>query len=537
MMPRMTSPATSPAPVDLQTLAQWGFEALQKVVAIDSSSDEKSSTIPSTEGQRNLSRILAQHFEALGFTCESDAAANLIVRVPATKGHEDAPKVAFMVHMDTAHGTAALPRLHVIQSWRGDRVPYPKNDRLHVDADTYPILQAFVGDDLVHGEGDFPFGLDDKLGMSELMTLARLLAHAPSLEHGELLLVFRPDEEIGRMEAVVGLADVLAHKGVKFGYTIDGLEPFEVNVENFDAARARIRIEGRTLAFPAGVNRVVRVDVTGVNTHGATAKSEGYLNSTVVFARAMKDLANAVPLAFTSDGLTECNATIDVLIHATDATALDAVERSVRGAFERETAFAAKRGAGVAFRHVSAPAALDDACVRMLAFLDELLTRKGPAPLLSEESAGRQGYTNPHRAAVDTSAPRALVLDVRLRDFTPEALGARAKHVVECAHAKGLVADVVQQYVNMGPSLARFEELPRWAEEAAKDAGFTSVRQPIRGGTGVDPFLTKGIPVANVGTGYFAPESEKELTSKQNIARHVLWLAALLRRIAAGART
>jgi tripeptide aminopeptidase len=84
----------------------------------------------------------------------------------------------------------------------------------------------------------------------------------------------------------------------------------------------------------------------------------------------------------------------------------------------------------------------------------------------------------------------------------------------------------------MGPVLAEFPNLPTFAEDAARDAGFTPVRQPIRGGTGVDPFLAKGIPVANVGTGYFAPESEKELTSKQNIARHVLWLAHLVQRIA-----
>lgn len=521
---------------EIDTLAQWGFEALQKVVAIDSSSDENSTTIPSTEGQRRLSAALAEHFKSLGFSSESDAAANLIVRIPASKGQESAPKVAFMVHMDTAHGTAALERLHVIPSWQGDRVPYPKNARLHVDAETYPMLRAFVGDDLVHGDGDFPFGLDDKLGMAELMTLARHLSSSSSGPvHGELLLVFRPDEEIGRMEAVVGLADVLANKGIKFGYTIDGLAPFEVNVENFDAARARIRIEGRTLTMPPGKSRCVRVAVTGVNTHGATAKSEGYLNSTVVFARALADLAGAVPVSFASDHLLECNAIIDVLVHAPDDAALDEAERALRTSFEQQVQPAAKRGAAVAFTHVSTPAALDDAASRMLAFLRELLspTRKSrPTPLLSEDSDGRQGYTNPHRAVVDDTGGRALVVDVRLRDFSPEALAARARHVVECAQSCGLAAEVVQQYVNMGPSLARFEELPRWAEQAAQDAGFTSLRQPIRGGTGVDPFLSRGIPVANVGTGYFAPESEKELTSKQNIARHVLWLAALLRRIA-----
>ena len=59
-----------------------------------------------------------------------------------------------------------------------------------------------------------------------------------------------------------------------------------------------------------------------------------------------------------------------------------------------------------------------------------------------------------------------------------------------------------------------------------------SRRRPIRGGTGVDPFLAVNVPIANLGTGYFAPESEKELTSKQNIARHVLWLAHLVQHIA-----
>lgn len=523
-----SAPTTSPA-TSLDNLANWGFEDLQSVVAIESSSDESSDTIPSTEGQRTLSRALARHFETLGFSSEQDAAANLIVRIPATRGCEHAPIIALMVHMDTAHGTAPLARLHVVPRWDGAPVPYPKNARLHVDADSYPLLQAFVGDDLVHGDGDFPFGLDDKLGMAELMTLARVLAAEPALPHGELLLVFRPDEEIGRMAAVEGLAAALAERGVRFGYTVDGLDPFEVNVENFDAARARVRIEGRMLALPPGVNRRLRVEVIGVNTHGATARSEGYLNSTVVFTRALRGLAGVVPLSFASSGLLECNATIELLLSAPDAAALDALERSTRAAFERETVPATRRGAGVSFAVVDATAAFDDAAAGMLAFLAELLSRPGPVPLLSEDSAGRQGYTNPHRAVRDGDA---LVVDIRLRDFSPAALAARAQHVQACASARGLPVEIVQQYVNMGPALAKFAELPRFAEEAARAAGFVPVRQPIRGGTGVDPFLTRGIPVANVGTGYFAPESEKELTSKQNIARHVVWLTHLIARVA-----
>ena len=80
----------------------------------------------------------------------------------------------------------------------------------------------------------------------------------------------------------------------------------------------------------------------------------------------------------------------------------------------------------------------------------------------------------------------------------------------------------------MGPMLARFPDVPRYADEAARRAGVAAERRPIRGGTGVDPFLDVGIPIANLGTGYFAPESEKELTSRQNIARHVPWFSALV---------
>ena len=80
----------------------------------------------------------------------------------------------------------------------------------------------------------------------------------------------------------------------------------------------------------------------------------------------------------------------------------------------------------------------------------------------------------------------------------------------------------------MGSVLSQYPELVTWAEAALTAIDQPAMKSPIRGGTGVDPFLERGIPVANLGTGYFAPESEKELTSKQNIARHALWLTHLV---------
>ena len=80
----------------------------------------------------------------------------------------------------------------------------------------------------------------------------------------------------------------------------------------------------------------------------------------------------------------------------------------------------------------------------------------------------------------------------------------------------------------MGPRLAERPELVRWATDAALELGLQAPKLPIRGGTGVDPFLDAGIAVANLGTGYFAPESEKELTSLQMLAAHARWLVGLV---------
>src|SRR5690606_3029007 len=128
----------------------------------DSTSDESSDSIPSTEGQRRLSDHLRGFFAHLGCATEQDEFANLLVHIPSNLGRE-VPAVALMVHMDTAHGTRAVPRLERAPRWQGGEIRYPKNDRLHVSAEAYPYLRHFVGDDVLHGPGDFPVGLDDKL--------------------------------------------------------------------------------------------------------------------------------------------------------------------------------------------------------------------------------------------------------------------------------------------------------------------------------------------------------------------------------------
>lgn len=536
-LPMKASPRLPQEPFD--TLAAWGTDYLARVIAIDSQSDEESKTIPSSDGQRRLSDFLRGFFEELGFRCDQDAHANLMVSIPSNLGAgRHLPAVALMVHMDTSEGTMAVPALVTTPAWDGSPVRYPENDRLAVTVENYPATRYYLGEDLLHGPGRFPIGLDDKLGMAELMTLARVLRGNPELPHGDLLLVFRPDEEIGRMEAVEGLADELAKRGVTHGYTIDGLTPFEINVENFNASRGRVTFEDRPLRLPgAAHSRRVTVRVRGVNTHGATAKAEGYRNATVIVARAVAalgDREDVVAADFRSDPALECNAEAVFLLRGPAPADLDAAEQALLDALGAEVRPHAWKGATaeVTERAAADPAGggQSDAARRLLAHLATFLATPGVHPMLSEDSDGYGGYSNPHFVQ---RRGTALTLDYRFRDFDPEGLSRREEHLRAVCRAADLPVEIEAQYVNMGPELAKHPELVAWAEAALAAVGQPALKQPIRGGTGVDPFLTRGIPVANLGTGYFAPESEKELTSRQNIARHALWLAALVQVIAA----
>lgn len=496
--------------IDDRTLGAKSREHLEAIVAIASDSDESSDTIPSTEGQRVLAAWLEDFFAGLGCTVERDAFANIIATLPGRGAGAEAAPIALMVHLDTARGTAALPELICEPAWDGRPLRYPANAALTVSTETYPAVGAFVGGDVLHGPGDAPFGLDDKLGLSHLMTLAWLLQQAPA-DHPPLCFVGRPDEEIGRMEAVEGLAETLSARGVTTGWTVDGIWPFEVNVENFNAAQGSLVFE----APPAlAATSTWTLHLGGVNTHGATAEAEGHRAATRLAAElaALLDPAVTEVQAFTSDALRDCDA---VVVFGTVGDGSD-----LRGAVDAVMTPHLPRGASFRLEAGGQPGV---GAAAMLAFVARFLRSEPGWPLAAEHSSGRQGYSHPYRAR---PTDRGLQLDVRIRDFDEHGLVAREDHLRDLAGDR--LVDLHRQYVNMGPALGSRPELVSLPERAAARVGVPITVQPIRGGTGVDPFLDRGIGVGNLGTGYFAPESEKELTSVQLMAQHVRWLYALV---------
>ncbi|MCB9525810.1 MAG: hypothetical protein H6702_20910 [Myxococcales bacterium] len=399
-----------------------------------------------------------------------------------------------------------------------------------MDIAHYPAVQMFKGHALVHGPGDAPFGLDDKLGLTHMMTLAALLAQDPGAERPPVLLIGRPDEEVGREAAIIGLAKTLAERGVDFGYTVDGLLPYEVNVENFNAAGATVDFPGRPVTEPAGADHVA-VILGGVNTHGATAKVEGHRPATRFLTEIVTRLEDAglvperlLPVRFECVVARDCDGT------AVFAVADQAARQALVDAVEAVVSPHIPRGATFGFQTVDAPEdAAPGALLDSLHYIRGFLADTTVQPVAAEDSDGHEGYSQPHRI---TPRGDGVQLMVRLRDFTDEGLAAR-KAVVQGRAPKTAAVKVFDQYRNMAPRLAHRPELLDYALEAGEQVGVAPKKLPIRGGTGVDPFLDAGVPVANLGTGYFAPESEKELTSLETMAGHARWLKALLQVIVA----
>ena len=218
-------------------------ERFLKYVAIDTRSDENSESFPSTDKQWNLLNALVEEMRLLGLEDVSiDKYGYAMGTIPATKGKENVPVIGFLAHVDTSpdmSGENVRPR--IIESYDGGDIML--NPSLTMRVADFPELSRFVGHTLIHTDGTTLLGADDKAGVAEIMTAAEYLMAHPEVEHGKIRIGFTPDEEIGRG---VDFFDVKAF-GADFAYTMDGGYEGELEFENFNAASAKVTIQGRNV--------------------------------------------------------------------------------------------------------------------------------------------------------------------------------------------------------------------------------------------------------------------------------------------------
>ena len=218
-------------------------ERFLKYVAVNTQSDENSETFPSTAGQWDLLNMLVEEMKLLGLEDVSiDKYGYAMGTIPAPPGKESAPVIGFLAHVDTSpdmSGKDVRPR--VIENYDGSDIML--NPSLTMTVADFPELTRFVGHTLIHTDGTTLLGADDKAGVAEIMTAAEYLLSHPEIEHGKIRIGFTPDEEIGRG---VDFFDVKAF-GADFAYTMDGSAEGELEYENFNAASAKIAIQGRNV--------------------------------------------------------------------------------------------------------------------------------------------------------------------------------------------------------------------------------------------------------------------------------------------------
>ena len=214
-------------------------ERFLKYVSFDTQSSEESETTPSTEKQWALARYLEQELKELGFEeVELDGNGYLYATLPANTDQQ-IPTIGFIAHMDTspdASGKDVKPR--IVKAYDGSDIVL--SDGIVTSPQKFPELLGHVGEDLVVTDGTTLLGADDKAGIAEIVSACVWLMDHPEVKHGKIRVAFNPDEEIG----------LGAHKfdvekfGCAFAYTMDGSEVGEIEFENFNAASAKISING-----------------------------------------------------------------------------------------------------------------------------------------------------------------------------------------------------------------------------------------------------------------------------------------------------
>ncbi|HEY2727432.1 MAG TPA: peptidase T [Parafilimonas sp.] len=221
-------------------------ERFMRYVMIDTQSDPSSETHPTTTKQTNLSNLLANELKQIGL---HDAYADEYGYVYATlpsNTNKKVPVICFCSHVDTApdcSGNAVKPILH--KNYNGEDIELPDDTMQIISAKDYPYLKEHIGSDIITASGLTLLGADDKSGVAIIMDLANYLSTHAEIKHGEIKILFTPDEEVGKGTAKVDLKKLNAD----FAYTLDGGEAGTLEDETFSADGVRIIIHG-VIAHP-----------------------------------------------------------------------------------------------------------------------------------------------------------------------------------------------------------------------------------------------------------------------------------------------
>lgn len=222
------------------------IENFLRYVKIDTQSSEDSTLMPSTQKQHDLAVILVDELDKMGAEeiVYDREHCYVYASIPATVGHETAPVLGFIAHMDTSPavtGTNVKPE--IIEKYDGRDLVLNQEKNIVMRVADFPELASYKGKKLIVTDGTTLLGADDKAGVAEIMAMTEYLLEHPEIPHGKVRVGFTPDEEVG---AGADYFDVKLF-GADYAYTVDGGRIGELEYENFNAAGAKVTIHGRSV--------------------------------------------------------------------------------------------------------------------------------------------------------------------------------------------------------------------------------------------------------------------------------------------------
>ena len=224
-----------------------------RYVSVETTSNEDSETQPSAEKELDLLRLLRDELLQLGIQAELDEFGYVMATIPANT-RKKIPAIGFIAHVDTAPDASGKDiKPQIIKNWDGKDIVLNKKKNIVLRTAEFPEMLQYKGQTMITTDGTTLLGADDKAGVAEIMYAAQYIMEHPEFKHGEIKIGFTPDEEIGR-----GVVKFDVKKfGARYAYTMDGGEIGELEYENFNAAGAKIHIQGSNIHPGYGKDKMV----------------------------------------------------------------------------------------------------------------------------------------------------------------------------------------------------------------------------------------------------------------------------------------
>ena len=235
-----------------------------RYVAVETTSDDNSETQPSSEKEFDLLRMLRDELLQMGIQANLDEYGYVMATIPANTDKE-IPAIGFIAHVDTAPDASGKNiKPQIIPNYDGGDIVLNKEKNVMLRTSEFPEMLQYKGQTIITTDGTTLLGADDKAGVAEIMYAAQYLMEHPEFKHGEIKIGFTPDEEIGR-----GVAKFDVQRfGARYAYTMDGGEIGELEYENFNAAGAKIHVQGCNIHPGYGKDKMVNSMLIAMELNG-----------------------------------------------------------------------------------------------------------------------------------------------------------------------------------------------------------------------------------------------------------------------------